>query len=147
MSFENNYKVAFPQNPVDGETFSFNQRNYTYHAGMNTWYADGTGPDDIIDDRVTWALIDVSDPLRRAVVSLRADIVNDMKWIDLTKRQLSEMDLAELMASYYPEQIAAGETLNYTLEDINNYINEITWCLIEASTPEEVQWPKMPWID
>jgi hypothetical protein len=147
MSFENNYKAAFPQNPVDGETFSFNQRNYTYHAGMNTWYADGTGPDEVIGGHITWALIDVDDPLRRAVVSIRADIIDDMKWINLTKRQVTEIALAEEMASYYPGQITAGETLNYTLEDINNYINAVTWCLIEASTPDQVQWPKMPWID
>jgi hypothetical protein len=147
MSFENNYKAAFPENPVDGETFSFNQRNYTYHVGMNTWYADGTGPDEVIGGHITWALIDVDDPLKRAVVSIRADIIDDMKWINLTKRQVTEIGLAEEMAGYYPGQIAEGKTLNYTLEDINNYINAVTWCLIEASTPDEVQWPKMPWID
>jgi hypothetical protein len=147
MSFENNYKAAFPENPVDGETFSFNQRNYTYNASMNNWYCDGTGPDEVIDDRITWALIDFDDPLKRGVVSIREDIINDMKWIDLTKRQQSEMALGELMAYHYPEQIAAGEVLNYTLEDLTNYIDELTWCLIDASTPDEVQWPKKPWID
>ena len=147
MSFDNNYKAAFPENPLDGDTVSFNQRNYTYIASANNWYCDGTDPNEVIGDRLTWVLIDNDDPSRRGVVSLRADIINDMKWIELVKRQQTEMLLGEEKASYYPEQIAAGKTLNYTLEDLTNYVNDLTWCLLDADTPEEVQWPKMPWID
>jgi hypothetical protein len=81
------------------------------------------------------------------VVSIRADIDNDALWVELRDKQQSEIALAEELAGYYPGQIAEGEVLNYTLEDLTNYINELTWCLLDAATPAQVQWPKKPWID
>ena len=147
MSFKNNYYIAFPHTPADGDTVLFNQRNYTYHASMNNWYADGIDPDDVIGGLTTMSPVDISDTLKAGVVSYRADIDNDVNWVEMRERQQAELHLAETMAGYYPGQIAAGEVLNYTLEDLNNYIDEITWCLTEANTPSEVQWPKKPWVD
>lgn len=146
MSF-NNYSIAFPENPADGDTTLFNQRNYTYLARLNTWYADGIDPDEVIGGTTTWTLIDQTDSSKGSVISYRADIDDDIQWVDRRQKQQSEIELAKVMIGYYPEQIAAGETLNYTLEDLNNYIEAVTWCLIEADNNDSIQWPKKPWVD
>ena len=146
MSF-NNYAIAFPTDPQDGDTVLFNQRTYTYVARMNTWYSAGIDPDEVIGGATTGTFIDPNDMSKGSVVSYRADIDDDIQWVDRLQKQQAEIALGNTMIGYYPEQIAAGETLSYTLEDLNNYVEAVTWCLAEASTFDDIQWPKKPWVD
>ena len=138
--FSNDYRV-FPSSAVEGDTFQFNRRTYTYSATRDRWVSAGiedithAGPD------ITIAVIDRINS-NTTVMSFRADIDMDDNWVLLLAKQKAELMLANTVGQHYT-YIPGAESTDM-LASIENYIQEVIWCL-NVDHVDDVQWPLRPW--
>jgi Phage tail assembly chaperone protein len=127
----------FPLNPVDGQTYDFNGRTYTFIEQWDVWTREGCT---VNDDPVDLYIVMVGTTTK--VISKKEDYANDMKW--MYTRELRDKKIAEVDWRYtrYARQTRLGIPTTDSIEALDAYTQALADITLQED-PSNVVWPTL----
>jgi len=129
--------LKFPIFPVDGETFSYNNRIYTFNQSESTWYASNV---ELPFDPALVQIMHYGSGI--AIVTNKVDLNNDILWAQI--RHVRDIKLSELDWRY--NRYHRLERLGLDQIDDLNKLDEYSQALADITKqpdPSNIVWPSI----
>jgi len=130
--------MSFPSSPLQGQTFVYNKKTYTWSFESQVWFCEGTSHEIGFDPSVyTYDNVDIN---TRRIIKISEKLQDDY-WANI--RNIRDKRIAEVEWRYnrYYRNERLGLPQQDLITDLDNYVRALA-DITEQSDPFAIVWPE-----